>query len=256
MTTVADMTKKGEATEVSPLPNALDFYIKALNFNVISRYDSKIKQLLFHTPHASVYKWDFSKDEWRKLEYQGVLAIYLRDISDSNAMLPVEEEKYGLDVFNFSYSGNKGLPSSGKNISEMNSSNNNTNNNGVGGGSSSSGSSGGNASIGDSTGNMETLTGRDIYNYGLIILNRLNPDNFSMGIVPNSVVHKRKVFNAAEDKVNRLECMGIEVREDLLIIKNLKCEVYGLWIHTVADRKNVYELIKYLLESEPKDSFA
>ena len=67
---------------------ALEFYRKALNFNVIGRYDPKIKQLLFHTPHASIYKWDFKKDEWNKLDYQGVLAIYLRDLGDGNNILP------------------------------------------------------------------------------------------------------------------------------------------------------------------------
>ena len=100
------------------------------------------------------------------------------------------------------------------------------------------------------------LSGRDIYNYGLIILNRINPDNFSMGIVPNSVVNKRKVFNAPENMENPLECMGVEVKDELVIIKNLKHEVYGVWIHTAADRQNIYELIKYLLENDPKDSFA
>lgn len=77
-----------------------------------------------------------------------------------------------------------------------------------------------------------------------------------MGIVPNSVVNKRKVFNAEEDTLNPLECMGVEVKDELVIIKNLKHEVYGIWIHTVSDRQNIYELIKYLLENEPKDSFA
>lgn len=189
----------------------MDIYRKALNFNVIGRYDPKIKQLLFHTPHASVYKWDFANDEWTKLEYQGVLAIYLRDVHDEQDVLPAQDG------------------------SEQN----NTANNAT-----------------DSANCGAVLTGRDIYNYGLIILNRMNPDNFSMGIVPNSVINKRKVFNASEDAENPLECMGVEVKDDLVIIKNLKHEVYGIWIHTVADRQNIYELIKYLLENDPKDTFA
>lgn len=226
--------------------NALEFYRKALNFNVIGRYDPKIKQLLFHTPHASVYKWDFQKDEWAKLEYQGVLAIYLRDLSKDEPLLNVDDGLYSTDAQGNSHK--------------------NSNNNNAPGSSSSSGNNGSlrshNSDIYASN-NMAgpapastVLTGRDIYNYGLIILNRMNPDNFSMGIVPHSVVNKRKVFDVMEDKANPLERMGVEVKDDLVIIKNLKHEVFGVWIHTIADRQNIYELIKYLLESEPKETFA
>lgn len=206
------MTTSAEDTSESNSAMTMEFYRKALNFNVIGRYDPKIKQLLFHTPHASVYQWDFETDEWKKLEYQGVLAIYLRDVSQGD-MLPHQTES----------------------ITSMNT---------------------------DTTDNQSSsfsgtvLTGHDIYNYGLIILNRINPDNFSIGIVPNSVINKRNVFNADENSENPLECMGVEVKDDLVIIKNLKHEVFGIWIHTVADRENIYELIKYLLENDPKDTFA
>lgn len=191
----------------------MEFYRKALNFNVIGRYDPEIKQLLFHTPHASVYKWDFGKDEWTKLDYQGVLAIYLRDITGGKDLPPPTDSSE--QSVTSAVSQNMDIPACGA-----------------------------------------TLSGRDIYNYGLIILNRINPDNFSMGIVPNSVVNKRKVFDARENLNNPLECMGVEVKDELVIIKNLKNEVYGIWIHTVADRQNIYELIKYLLESDPQTSFA
>lgn len=193
--------------------SALEFYRKALNFNVIGRYDPKIKQLLFHTPHASIYKWDFNKDEWNKLDYQGVLAIYLRDISNREFILPnVEDDSSMMDDSN--------------------------------------------VNLQHHYRHGQILQGEDIYNYGLILLNRINPDNFSMGIVPNSVINKRKLFDAQLNQTNPLEKMGIEVKDDLVIIKNLKHEVFGIWIHTVVDRQNIYELIKYLLESEPKDSFA
>lgn len=200
------MTSENDGTSAM----TMEFYRKALNFNVIGRYDPKIKQLLFHTPHASVYKWDFTKDEWNKLDYQGVLAIYLRDVADGCSLLPVTD-------------------STEQSVASQNI---------------------------DSSACGATLSGRDIYNYGLIILNRMNPDNFSMGIVSNSVVNKRKVFEAEENASNPLECMGVEVKDELVIIKNLKNEVYGIWIHTVADRQNIFELIKYLLESEPQSSFA
>ncbi|CCK72630.1 Dcp1p KNAG_0K02670 [Huiozyma naganishii CBS 8797] len=192
------------ASKEAESSNALEFYRKALNFNVIGRYDPKIKQLLFHTPHASIYKWDFGKDEWNKLDYQGVLAIYLRDLTAGPTKLPKQDNDSSQQHY-----------SSG-----------------------------------------EPLRGPDIYNYGLIVLNRINPENFSIGIVPDSVIKQRKTSNSAEDQQNPLHLMGIEVKDDLIIIKNLKHEVYGIWIHTAADRQNIYELITYLLKNDPKESFA
>ncbi|CAL9732543.1 mRNA-decapping enzyme subunit 1 [Monosporozyma unispora] len=214
--------------------NALEFYRKALNYNVIGRYDPKIKQLLFHTPHASIYKWDFTKDEWNKLDYQGVLAIYLRDIGEGSTILPNESEESNLQDT---------LTSTNNSSVNLNQKNNSKKNKGFS-----------YTPHHYSTGAI--LEGKDIYNYGLIVLNRINPDNFSMGIVPNSVINKRKLFDPTENEKNPLELMGVEVKDDLVIIKNLKHEVYGIWIHTIADRQNIYELIKYLLENEPKESFA
>lgn len=219
-------------SNVTDTTNALEFYRKALNFNVIGRYDPKIKQLLFHTPHASIYKWDFGKDEWNKLDYQGVLAIYLRDVGDESTILPDETDDGN---------GQENLISATNSSINLTQKNNNTKNSN-------------NTPHHYSSG--EVLKGKDIYNYGLMILNRINPDNFSMGIVPNNVINKRKIFDRSEDEKNPLELMGVEVKDDLVIIKNLKHEVYGIWIHTIADRQNIYELIKYLLENEPKDSFA
>lgn len=214
--------------------NALEFYRKALNYNVIGRYDPKIKQLLFHTPHASIYKWDFTKDEWNKLDYQGVLAIYLRDIGEGSTILPNESEESNLQDT---------LTSTNNSSVNLNQKNNSKKNKGF-------------SYTPHHYSTDAILEGKDIYNYGLIVLNRINPDNFSMGIVPNSVINKRKLFDPTENEKNPLELMGVEVKDDLVIIKNLKHEVYGIWIHTIADRQNIYELIKYLLENEPKESFA
>lgn len=195
----------------------LEFYRKALNFNVIGRYDPKIKQLLFHTSHAAVYKWDCSTDGWSKLEYQGVLAIYLRDVSNHEDLLPA-------------LGNNDNTVITGATTTQQN-------------------------GIGSESPSSQLLTGHDIYNYGLIIINRINPDNFSLGIAPNSAINKRKIFNPEEDVRQPLHTMGVEVKDDLLIIKSLTREVFGIWIHNESDRNNIYELIKYLLENEPKDSF-
>lgn len=187
---------------------SLELYRKPLNFNVIRRYDPKIKQLLFHTPHSTLYKWDINDNKWNKLEYQGVLAIYLRDIAEgADLLVPSRDQQQDANGSNEIKAG-------------------------------------------------EVLYGRDIYNYGLIILNRINPDIFSIAIAPNCSVNKRKLFATQEDALQPLEVMGVELKDDLVIIKNLRKEVYGIWIYTPADRQNVYDLLMYLLENEAKDSFA
>lgn len=64
---------------MSASPEALAQFRNVLNFQVISRYDSAIKKLLCHTSHCVVYKFNDGTQEWVKTEFQGALALYLRD---------------------------------------------------------------------------------------------------------------------------------------------------------------------------------
>ncbi|KAH3902438.1 related to mRNA-decapping enzyme subunit 1 [Saccharomycodes ludwigii] len=214
--------------------DTLDLYRKALNFNVIGRYDPKIKQLLFHTSHAVLYQYDIEQENWAKQEYQGVLAVYLRDLSNTstNLLNDVSNESATLKSVTSS-TAIKAMDTVKTDSSYVNEINNNNGSNG-------------------ST-QQKVLQGQDFYNYGLIILNRCNPENFSLAITPNSVINKHKLFGKEEKQV--LTNIQIEKNDELLIIKNLLGDVYGLWIYNEEDRETLYTLIKYLLENEPKDSF-
>lgn len=58
---------------------ALRLYTNTLNFNVISRYDPAIKQLLCNTSHCVLYNFNDETEEWVKSDFQGTLALYVRD---------------------------------------------------------------------------------------------------------------------------------------------------------------------------------
>lgn len=71
-------------TDTSPndsLQKERQLYSNTLTYNVIGRYDPKLEVLLFQTSHCQLYKYD-ANQEWEKLEYQGVLAIYSRTPAD------------------------------------------------------------------------------------------------------------------------------------------------------------------------------
>lgn len=154
------------ASEQTILDNEFSLYTKTLTFNVIGRYDPKIDRLLYHTSHCQLYKFGETQ-EWDKLDYQGVLAVYSRKKS---------EEGDEVD---------------------------------------------------------------DIYDHGIIILNRASPENFSIGLLSNSESRK---LGVSEIKT--------EHQTDYIIIKNLEGDIYGFWIHEVKDRESVFTLIKAIVNRE------
>jgi len=163
-----------EITSTTPTPqtetlldNEFSLYTKTLTFNVIGRYDPKIDRLLYHTSHCQLYKFNESQ-EWEKMEYSGVLAVYSRKTSEEN---------------------------------------------------------------------IGTVNVDDIYNHGLIILNRTSPENFSVGLLSNEESRK---LGISEIKT--------EYQTDYIIIKNLAGDIFGFWIHEEKDRNSVFSLIKAIIE--------
>lgn len=157
---------------------ALELYKNTLNFNVISRYDDQVKQLLYTTSHCVIYK--FKDQDWSKTEFQGTLALYLRHFS---------------------------------------------------------------AAISD-----RPLTSNDLQNlfcYGLILLNRQSPENFSLGLLPN---HAVKSF--FPDPASGVSEMNVEMNDNLLIVKNVLGEIYGLWIFNEDDRQKLFKLINFCLNTK------
>lgn len=160
---------------------ALDLYKSTLNFNVISRYDPKIKQLLYTTSHCVVYKFD-ENQEWKKTEYQGTIALYLREFQP-----PVAGERLDLAQL------------------------------------------------------------QRLFCYGLILLNRLSPECFSLGLLPNKVT-KHYFPNGVLD--NGVLEMDVEINDNLIIVKDLLGDIYGLWVFNEVDRKKLYQLLEFCLKNE------
>lgn len=170
-----------EGNQITP-QEALKLYRNTLNFNVISRYDPEIKQLLYHTSHSVVYKFNDESQEWVKTDYQGTLALYMRNYE---------------------------VPTSNH---------------------------------GSTYQDLQTL-----FCYGLILLNRNNPECFSLGFLPNNIT--KAFFPHGVDNSNILE-MDVELNDNLIIVKDLLGNIYGLWIFNEDDRIKLFKSLEYCLSSD------
>lgn len=171
-----------EANDFTP-EKALELFKSTLNFNVISRYDPHVKQLLYTTSHCVIYKFEPELQQWQKSDYQGTLALYLREFQ---------------------------APEAGK----------------------------------------QNLGYKDLQNlfcYGLILLNRLNPECFSLGLIPNKVT---KHFFPEGVENNGVYEMDAEMNHELIIVKNLLDEIYGLWVFSEEDRNKLFKLIEFCLKND------
>lgn len=148
------------------LDNEFSLYTKTLTFNVIGRYDPKIDRLLYHTSHCQMYKFGETQ-EWEKIDYSGVLAIYSRKQN---------EDEVDLD---------------------------------------------------------------DIYDHGIIILNRTSPENFSVGLLSKN---QSKNLGISEVKV--------EYQSEYIMLKNVEGDIFGFWVHEEKDRESVYSLIKAIVNRD------
>jgi mRNA-decapping enzyme subunit 1 len=175
-------SKKKNQKEAITTEEAVNLYRSALNFNVISRYDPAIKQLLCHTSHCVIYKFEES-EEWVKSDYQGTLALYLRDYQ-----VPNQSSQQA---------------------------------------------------------SLEDL--QNLFCYGLILLNRNNPKCFSVGLLPNKIT--KHIFPKGVDNSGVLE-MDVELNDNLIIVKTLLGEIYGLWVFNEADRLKLFKSIEYCLNSD------
>ncbi|CAI5757893.1 unnamed protein product [Candida verbasci] len=159
---------------------ALKLYTNTLNFNVISRYDPNIKQLLCHTSHCVIYHYN-EEEEWIKTDSSGPLALYVRDFK---------------------------IQSQPK------------------------------ASYHDL---------QELFCYGLILMNRSQPECFSLGLLPNKI--SKHYFPKGVNSSNVSE-MEVELNDSLIIVKNLLGEIYGLWIFNKEDRIKLFKSIEFCINSE------
>lgn len=174
------MAKKKE--EKLSRKKALELYKNTINFNVISRYDSFVKKLLYQTSYSVIYKFDEPSGQWNKTDFQGSLSLYLRG--------------FQTPQHNF-------YPS------------------------------------------FQDL--QNLFCYGLILLNRNTPQCFSIGLLPNNVT---KHYFPRGVNNNGILSMDVELNDNLIIVKNLLGEIYGLWVFDEDDRLKLYRLLEFCLTSD------
>ncbi|KAK6454079.1 decapping protein [Scheffersomyces xylosifermentans] len=179
-------TKQAETSEVTQeqltTQEALKLYRNTLNFNVISRYDAAIKQLICHTSHCVIYKFNDESEEWVKSDYQGALALYVRDFKVPK----------------------KGVTPTYTDLQEL-------------------------------------------FCYGLILLNRNNPECFSLGLLPNKIT--KHFYPNGLNNSEVLE-MDVELNDNLIIVRNLLGEIYGLWVFNEDDRTKMFKSLEFCLNAD------
>lgn len=94
---------------------------------------------------------------------------------------------------------------------------------------------------------VSQLTGPDIYNYGLMVFNRLEPINFSLGISNDIGFIKKQEETNNEPLINE---MKVDLKGELVIVKSHLNEVFGLWIEESEEREAVYQLLEYFITKQ------
>ncbi|XBW35256.1 hypothetical protein QEN19_000821 [Hanseniaspora menglaensis] len=87
---------------------------------------------------------------------------------------------------------------------------------------------------------INQLTGEDGYKYGLLVFNRLEPINFSLGISNDSKFIERQMGKNSEIPFN---FMKVDLKGELVIVKSHLNEVFGVWIEESQEREAVYQLL-------------
>lgn len=92
----------------------------------------------------------------------------------------------------------------------------------------------------------ETLTGEDGYRFGLMVFNRSEQVNFSLGIANNiDFINKQKALKDANEKdAETFFQVKVDLKEELIILKSHLGQVYGFWIEKEDERIAVFNLLR------------
>lgn len=86
---------------------------------------------------------------------------------------------------------------------------------------------------------LNSKTG-EFYRFGLLVLNRSQPENFSLGFLGDKYL---KEADIVEEK-NIL----VEKSEQLIIIRDFTRKAFGLWVFDEKDRDYLYKLLLYCID--------
>lgn len=197
------IVSNGSSTAAEEEATTFELYKGTLTFNVISRYDPAISQLLHISPYCVVYEYVEEDGSWSKAGFQGSLAVYSRNcVWDDRGL--------GFDKTNF-----KPHEEGEQNVLDIQES--------------------------FKVATKDVVQNDLFYKFGLIVLNRLQPENFSIGILGDQYLQKADL--EAE------KGMFVEVMEEIVIVRDFNGKVWGLWLYDVNDREIVSKLLTYCLKN-------
>lgn len=90
------------------------------------------------------------------------------------------------------------------------------------------------------------LTGEDGYRFGLMVFNRSEQVNFSLGIANDvAFINRQRALRSEENKdTESFFPVKVDLKEDLIILKSHLGQVYGFWIENEGERLLVFNLLK------------
>lgn len=78
------------------------------------------------------------------------------------------------------------------------------------------------------------------YRFGLLVLNRSQPENFSIGLLGDKYV--------IDKDINDERGLLIEKNDELIIIKDFNDKTFGLWLFDEKDREYMHQLLLYCID--------
>lgn len=80
----------------------------------------------------------------------------------------------------------------------------------------------------------------EYYKFGLLVLNRGQPENFSLGLLGDKYLKDKDI----EEERNLL----IEKSGELIIVRDFNGKAFGLWLFDEKDRDYLYQLLTYCID--------
>ena len=80
----------------------------------------------------------------------------------------------------------------------------------------------------------------EYYKFGLMVLNRSQPENFSLGLLGDRYLNNDEIINERN--------LLIEKSDELIIIRDFEGNAFGFWIFDEKDRDYLYQLLMYCID--------
>lgn len=89
----------------------------------------------------------------------------------------------------------------------------------------------------------DVLSGKhgQYYKFGLLVLNRGQPENFSLGFLSDRYINQYDI----DEERNLL----VEKSDELIIVRDFNGKAFGLWLFDPKDREYLYKLLLYCTDN-------